>query len=106
MNSRRVYEKYFEEAFLESTATFYRIESQEFIASNSCPDYMRKVEARRQEELDRVRHYLDASSEPKVREVVEEELIANHTRALIEMEGSGLIPMLRDDQVDGMWLVA
>eukprot|EP01094_Clydonella_sp_ATCC50884_P028172 TRINITY_DN8371_c0_g1_i2.p1 TRINITY_DN8371_c0_g1~~TRINITY_DN8371_c0_g1_i2.p1 ORF type:complete len:738 (+),score=239.95 TRINITY_DN8371_c0_g1_i2:74-2287(+) len=102
VNSRRVYEEYFEEAFLESTALFYRVESQEFIASNSCPDYMRKVEVRRQEELDRVRHYLDSSSEPKVREVVEEELIANHVRTLIEMEGSGLLPMLRDDQVEDL----
>lgn len=102
VNSRCVYEACFEEAFLEATATFYRIESQEFIASNSCPDYMRKVEARREEELERVRHYLDPASEPKVREVVEEELITNHTRTLIEMEGSGLIPMLRDDKVDDL----
>jgi cullin 3 len=38
-----VYEEEFERPFLEETARFYRAESQEFIASNTCPDYMRKV---------------------------------------------------------------
>jgi cullin 3 len=102
VNSRSVYEEDFEKPFLDATATFYRVESQEFIFSNSCPDYMRKVEARRQEELDRVRHYLDSCSEHKVKDVVERELITNHIRTLVEMEGSGLVPMLRDGKIDGM----
>lgn len=103
VNSRSVYEEDFEKPFLEATRDFYRIESQEFISSNSCPDYMRKVEARRKEELDRVQHYLDEqSSESKVRDVIETELIAAHLNTLIHMENSGLIPMLRDDKVDDL----
>jgi hypothetical protein len=43
VNSRTVYEDDFERHFLETSATFYRVESQEFIASNSASDYMRKV---------------------------------------------------------------
>jgi cullin 3 len=43
INSRSVYEEDFERHFLETSANFYRVESQEFIASNSCPDYMKKV---------------------------------------------------------------
>lgn len=43
VNSRAVYEEDFEKKFLESSSAFYRVESQEFIASNSCSDYMRKV---------------------------------------------------------------
>lgn len=91
VNSRSVYEEDFEKPFLEATRDFYRIESQEFISSNSCPDYMRKVEARRKEELDRVQHYLDEqSSESKVRDVIETELIAAHLNTLIHVFSSFL----------------
>ena len=43
INSRIVYEEDFEKQFLETSANFYRLESQEFIAANSCSDYMKKV---------------------------------------------------------------
>ena len=105
VHSRSVYEEDFEKPFLEATATFYRLESQKFISSNSCPDYLKKVEARRKEELDRVQHYLDEqSSEPKVRDVVERELIFVHMKTLVHMENSGLIPMLRDEKVEGIYI--
>eukprot|EP00027_Filamoeba_sp_ATCC50430_P010543 CAMPEP_0168562902 /NCGR_PEP_ID=MMETSP0413-20121227/12379_1 /TAXON_ID=136452 /ORGANISM="Filamoeba nolandi, Strain NC-AS-23-1" /LENGTH=717 /DNA_ID=CAMNT_0008594377 /DNA_START=100 /DNA_END=2253 /DNA_ORIENTATION=+ len=102
VNSRAVYEDDFEKPFLESSANFYKIESQEFIASNACADYMRKAEARIKEELERVAHYLDSGTEPKIKEVVERELIANHMRTLIEMEHSGIISMLRDDKIEDL----
>ena len=44
VNSRSVYEDDFEKSFLETSSNFYRVESQEFIASNSCADYMKKAE--------------------------------------------------------------
>jgi len=102
INSRSVYEDDFEKPFLEQSSTFYKVESQEFITSNSCSDYMRKVEARIKEELERVAHYLDGSTEPKIREVVERELIAVHMKTLIEMEHSGIISMLRDDKIEDL----
>jgi cullin 3 len=85
VNSRTVYEEDFEKPFLETSSNFYRVESQEFIASNACADYMKKAETRIKEELDRVTHYLDASTEPKIKEVVERELIAAHMKPLAEV---------------------
>jgi hypothetical protein len=35
--------------------------------------------------MERVAHYLDASTEPKLKEVVERELIAVHMKTLIEV---------------------
>jgi cullin 3 len=43
VTTRSVYEEDFERHFLETSATFYRFESQEFIRENSCADYMKKV---------------------------------------------------------------
>ncbi|KAL6049859.1 Cullin-3A isoform A [Balamuthia mandrillaris] len=102
VNSRNVYEEDFERHFLETSADFYRIESQEFISSNSASDYMRKVSIRINEEMDRVAHYLDSSTEPKIKDVVETELIAAHMKTLIEMEGSGCISMLKDNKFEDL----
>jgi cullin 3 len=102
ISSTQVYEEDFERHFLETSAQFYKIESQRFIDSNSCSDYMKKVDQRLREEVDRVQHYLDTNTEPKIREVTERELITNHMKTLIEMEGSGLVAMLKDDKVDDL----
>jgi len=102
ISSRAVYEDDFEKPFLETTSNFYRLESQEFISSNACPDYMRKVENRIKEEMERVAHYLDASTEPKLKEVIDRELIKSHMKTLVDMENSGLVVMLRDDKVEDL----
>jgi len=94
VNSRSVYEEDFEKHFLETSSNFYKAESQEFISTNSASDYMKKVSTRIREEMDRVAHYLDSSTEFKIKEVVERELIAAHMKTLIEMEGSGCIALL------------
>lgn len=121
VGAKNVYEEVFEQHILTSTATFYRLESQEFISSNSCPEYLKKVwfsssssllsspfspdtlsaffpqdgvliikkkkvDVRRKEEIERVRHYLDErSSEAKIKEVVDQELIAAHMDTLINV---------------------
>ena len=43
VNTRTVYEEDFEIFFLETSANFYRIESNAFVTSNSCADYLKKV---------------------------------------------------------------
>eukprot|EP01122_Echinamoeba_exundans_P003081 TRINITY_DN1322_c0_g1_i3.p1 TRINITY_DN1322_c0_g1~~TRINITY_DN1322_c0_g1_i3.p1 ORF type:complete len:767 (-),score=234.76 TRINITY_DN1322_c0_g1_i3:63-2363(-) len=102
ISSRAVYEEDFEKPFLETSASFYRVESLQFIAENSCSDYMRKVEIRLKEEVERVQHYMDPATEPKIREVAERELISNHMKSLVEMEGSGEVSMLKDDKLDDL----
>jgi len=102
VNTRSVYEEDFESKFLVQSSQFYKLESQEFIASNSCSDYMKKVERRLKEETSRVQHYLDYTTEAKIKRVVEKGLIENHMKTLVEMENSGLETMLRDDKVDDL----
>jgi cullin 3 len=85
INERTVYEEDFEKRFLEVSAQFYKVESQEFISRNSCSDYMKKVELRIKEEMDRVQHYLDAQTEPKIKEIVDRELISQHMETLVKV---------------------
>ena len=96
---RDVYVRDFEGPFLQASSTFYQAESQEYISQNSAADYMKKAEQRLQEEVDRVAHYLDPSSEAKTRQVAEQELIARHMKTIAEMEHSGIIAMIEDSKV-------
>ncbi|KAG6556425.1 hypothetical protein Mapa_002368 [Marchantia paleacea] len=97
-----VYQEEFERPFLEAAADFYRLESQQFIETSDCADYLRKAERRLNEEIERVTHYLDPKSEVKITAVVEKEMIGNHMKLLVEMENSGLVSMLIDDKYDDL----
>ncbi|RWR78397.1 cullin-3A-like protein isoform X1 [Cinnamomum micranthum f. kanehirae] len=97
-----VYQEDFEKPFLEVSATFYRVESQQFIECCDCSEYLRKAEKRLNEEMERVSHYLDIKSETKITNVVEKEMIANHMQRLVHMENLGLVNMLIDDKYDDL----
>jgi len=95
VDSLSVYEEDFEAPFLEATVDFYRHESLNFLAHNTCPDYLAKAEARLAEEHARARHYLKPSTEPKLKRIVETELVSRHARTVVEMESSGCVAMLK-----------
>ncbi|GLC32977.1 Cullin-3A [Pleodorina starrii] len=97
-----VYVEDFEKPFLASAAEFYRTEAHAFITTSDCPDYLRKAEQRLHEEQERCLAYLDASTEPKITRVVETELLRNQMTALLEMENSGLVALLRDDKYEDL----
>lgn len=97
-----VYQEDFEKPYLEVSANFYRIESQEFIECCDCGDYLKKAERRLNEEIERVFHCLDLKSESKITKVVEKEMIANHMSRLVHMENSGLVNMLLDDKYEDL----
>ena len=87
IDSRAVYEEDFERPFLVQSAEFYRLESQKFLAENSASVYIKKVETRINEEGERAKHYLDESTEQRIVEVVEEELIKKHMKTIVEVSG-------------------
>eukprot|EP00249_Psilotum_nudum_P021964 c28319_g1_i1 orf=827-3031(+) len=97
-----VYQEDFEKQFLNVSADFYRLESQQYIECCDCGDYLTKAESRLNEEIDRISHYLDPKSEAKITDVVEREMIANHMRRLVDMENSGLVSMITDDRYDDL----
>ncbi|XP_049602680.1 cullin-3-B-like isoform X1 [Syngnathus scovelli] len=96
LDSRIVYEEDFERPFLEMSAEFYQMESQRFLAENSTSIYIKRVEARINEEIERVKHCLDKSTEESIVKVVERELITKHMKTILEMENSGMVHMLQN----------
>jgi len=99
---RDVYSRDFEAPFLAASATFYQAESQEYLSQNSASDYMKKAEVRLHEEAERVGHYLDSSTDAKIKEVAEKELIAKHMQTLAQMENSGIVTMIEDSKIDDL----
>uniref|UniRef100_A0A2K6EPS1 Cullin-3 n=1 Tax=Propithecus coquereli TaxID=379532 RepID=A0A2K6EPS1_PROCO len=104
LEGRSVYEEDFEAPFLEMSAEFFQMESQKFLAENSASVYIKKVEARINEEIERVMHCLDKSTEEPIVKVVERELISKHMKTIVEMENSGLVHMLKNGKTEGKYI--
>jgi len=102
IDTRTVYEEDFEEPFLEQSAEFYKLESQKFLAENSASVYIKKVEARINEEAERATHYLDKTTEEPIVKVLENELISKHMKTIVEMENSGVVHMLKNNKTEDL----
>jgi cullin 3 len=63
----------------------FQLESQKFLAENNASVYIKKVEARINEEGERTKRYLDVSTEPRIVEVVEEEMIKKQMKTIVEV---------------------
>eukprot|EP00245_Coleochaete_scutata_P004099 TRINITY_DN16351_c0_g1_i1.p1 TRINITY_DN16351_c0_g1~~TRINITY_DN16351_c0_g1_i1.p1 ORF type:complete len:743 (+),score=208.68 TRINITY_DN16351_c0_g1_i1:174-2402(+) len=102
MGSMEAYENDFEAAMLGDTAAYYSRKAASWIQEDSCPDYMLKAEECLKREKERVGHYLHASSETKLLEKVQHELLTNYEMQLLEKEHSGCHALLRDDKVEDL----
>jgi cullin 3 len=94
-----VYVQDFEPLFMGESRKFYERESTELLTGSDASTYLRYVERRLQEEYERSQHYLSPSSEPKIRHIVEKELIATHMKTVADVRcsRSNLI-------IDGKWI--
>ncbi|XP_060668932.1 cullin-1 [Ziziphus jujuba] len=96
------YEHDFEPAMLKDTAAYYSRRASNWILADSCPDYMLKAEECLRREKDRVSHYLHSSSEPKLLEKAQHELLSVYATQFLEKEHSGCHALLRDDKVEDL----
>ncbi|QHO50883.1 Cullin [Arachis hypogaea] len=94
------YENDFESAMLKNTSAYYSQKASKWILEDSCPDYMFKAEECLNQEKDRVAHYLHSSSEPKLLEKVQHELLSVYANQLLQKEHSGCHALLRDGKAE------
>ncbi|KAI3773127.1 hypothetical protein L6452_04326 [Arctium lappa] len=92
----------FETDMLADSAAYYSRKASNWIVEDCCPDYMLKAEDCLRKEKERVSHYLHSSSEPKLLENVQNELLVIYSSQLLEKEHSGCRTLLRDDKVDDL----
>ncbi|MCD7468422.1 hypothetical protein HAX54_006591, partial [Datura stramonium] len=92
----------FEEAMLRDTACHYSRKASTWIVEDSFPEYMLKAEESLKKEKDRVSHYLHSSSETKLLEKVQNQVLIAYTNQLLEKEDSGCRALLRDEKVEDL----
>lgn len=102
IQNRTVYQEDFERPFLAQSSEFYNVESQMLLAENSASIYIKKAESRINEEAERAKNYLDVSTECRIIQVVEEELIKKHMKTIVEMENSGFVFMLKNQRTQDL----
>merc|ERR1719253_594595 len=76
-----------EAPLLENTREYYSKRRQDWIVSDSTPDYLIKAERSLNEERNRVADYLNSATEPKLLRVCEEEILEKVEQMLLEKEG-------------------
>lgn len=102
MGQMELYEQDFEAQMLEDSGAYYRRKASTWISKDSCPEYMLKAEECLKRERDRVSHYLHISSEQKLVEKVQDELLVVNGTQLLEKDQSGCRALLRDDKVEDL----
>ena len=95
-----VYVHDFETHLLRATAAFYRSESETLLGSCDCYAYLRRAEARLEEEHARVGAYLCARTEAFLVRRAEQELLERPTRRVLGLPNSGLRAMLAESRVE------
>ncbi|CAI4210740.1 unnamed protein product [Parascedosporium putredinis] len=97
-----VYRFHFEKPFLKATADFYQAESKQFVNENSIVEYMKKAEARLDEEDERVRTYLHQDIAVPLKTTCHQALIAEHS-ALLRDEFQVLLDNDREEDMARMY---
>ncbi|KAK8635994.1 hypothetical protein V6N13_004705 [Hibiscus sabdariffa] len=99
------YEDDFEAYMLQDTSTYYSRKASSWIEEDSCPEYLFKASQSEEclkKERDRVSDCLHSSSETKLTEKVQNELLVAYANRLFENVHSGCRALLRDDKVEDL----
>jgi cullin 3 len=100
--SSKLYLTSFEPKFLESSRAFYNKEGQDLVTNADAGTFCRHARKRLREEDERCQQTLSILTEPKIKSVVDKELIGAHIRDVINMEGTGVRHMLDNDRMEDL----
>jgi cullin 3 len=101
---QRLYNVSFEKEYLDTSRLFYRGESELLLRDSNAGAYCKHARRRIYEEDERCKQTLLESTGPKIRKVVEDEMIKNRIHELVEME-SGVRFMVDNDRLEELNLV-
>jgi hypothetical protein len=102
ITSLEAYVEDMETPLLDATRSFYALKSQEWIVTDSTPEYLIKAEHALEEEKVRVGEYLHPCSESKLLRVCLEELLEKVEMVLLEKEGSGFMALLANEKSEDL----
>ncbi|KAA8909466.1 Cullin [Sphaerosporella brunnea] len=100
----RIYLTRFENDFLAASSEFYKAEGQRLLHECDAATYLQKVDKRLREERDRCVDTISSLSESKILAVVDQRLIKENIREVLEMD-SGIKSMLDHDRFGDLRLL-
>ncbi|XP_056646921.1 cullin-4B [Diorhabda sublineata] len=98
----QIYDKAFEQKFLQSTERLYAAEGQRLMQELEVPDYLAHVDKRIQEENERVLHYLDSGTKYQLIHTVEKQLLSEHVTNVLQ---KGLEQLLNENRTSDLTLL-
>ena len=100
MGTMDAYKKDFEVYMLECTGEYYQKCASAWIQEDSTPDYLKKAEARLQEEEARVDKYLHVEGKSALLKEADGKLLEQHQQVLLDKQDSGLHTLLKDGRTE------
>lgn len=97
LGNLNVYTAEFEEALLPATSDYFVRQASGWLSEDSFPEYLRKAEVALNAEEQRVNNYLHRSTQPKLKHVVMQALLAQPQSQLMEKE-TGVVYLLNNDK--------
>ena len=101
----RLYLTSFEPEFLHASRDFYRNEGASLLLEADAGTFCRHARKRAIEEQDRCRSTLSIQTQPKIKLVVEEELMKKHLPEVIALQNSGVRYMLDNDRLTELEMI-
>lgn len=83
LSDLQIYQKAFENKFLQATERLYAAEGQRLMRELAVPQYLAHVEKRLREENERLLHYLDPSTKWQLIHTVERQLLSEHLSGIL-----------------------
>ncbi|KAK6340567.1 Cullin-3 [Orbilia brochopaga] len=102
---QKIYLTRFEGIFLAASDEFYRKEGRLLLEACDAATYIERTNDRLNEEWERTQSTISTLTEPKIRAIVEQHLITNNIREVMQMEASGLHYMVDNDKYDQLKLL-
>ncbi|KAL8873596.1 MAG: hypothetical protein Q9174_000962 [Haloplaca sp. 1 TL-2023] len=98
----KLYITSFEPEFLEASAEYYRSVGKSLVAKADASNFCRQARQAAIDEQDRCRSTLSALTAPKIKAVVETELVKWNLPEMISQEGTGVKAMLDNDRLSDL----
>lgn len=98
--SSRLYLTLFEPDFLKTSTAFYQAEGKRLLETVDAATFCGVAFDRIAEEKERCLYTISHLSEPKIKDVLDNELIRNNLAEVINFEGTGVRVMLDHDRID------
>jgi len=97
----KLYKENFQSYLLKDTIEYYKVASEKWLSTLSCPEYLLRAEEAIEQELGRLNSFLHNSSEEDLMREVRVEILANHQDQLLNSP-TGIVNMLEDNKSEDL----